>query len=100
MDRGEQSGSGKGDAMKRMVLAVALAMAGAAAAAKVSSVSVKAADGDAGDVGDVAARCQVKVGDEYDPAQCARDVRALRDAGEFDDITVSAEHGADGIDTA
>lgn len=98
MDWGERAGFGKGDAMKRMVLAAALAVAGAAAAAKVSSVSVKAADGDAGDVGDVAARCQVKAGDEYDPAQCARDVRALRDAGEFDDITVKAEHGADGIE--
>ena len=84
--------------MKRMVLAAALAVAGAAAAAKVSSVSVKAADGDAGDVGDVAARCQVKAGDEYDPAQCARDVQALRDAGTFDDIVVKAEQGADGVE--
>lgn len=84
--------------MKRMVLAVALAVAGMASAAKVASVSVKAADGDVEDVGDAAARCQVKVGDEYDPAQCARDVRALRDAGTFDDIVVKAEHGVNGVD--
>ena len=43
--------------MKRMLLAVALAVAGMASAAKVASVSVKAADGDVEDVGDVAARC-------------------------------------------
>ena len=84
--------------MKRMVLAVALAVAGMASAAKVASVSVKAADGDVEDVGDAAARCQVKVGDEYDPAQCARDVQALRDAGTFDDITVKVEQGAGGVD--
>ena len=84
--------------MKRMVLAVALAVAGMASAAKVASVSVKTADGDVEDVGDAAARCQVKVGDEYDPAQCARDVRALRDAGTFDDIVVKAEQGLNGVD--
>lgn len=84
--------------MKRMVLAVALAVAGMALAAKVASVSVKAADGDVEDVGDAAARCQVKEGDEYDPAQCARDVRALRDAGTFDDIVVKAEQGVNGVD--
>lgn len=84
--------------MKRMVLTVALAVAGMASAAKVASVSVKAADGDVEDVGDAAARCQVKVGDEYDPAQCARDVRALRDAGTFDDIVVKAEQGVNGVD--
>lgn len=86
--------------MKRMVLAVALAVAGMASAAKVASVSVKAADGDVEDVGDAAARCQVKVGDEYDPAQCARDVRALRDAGTFDDIVVKAEQGVNGVDVS
>ena len=84
--------------MKRMLLAVALAVVGMASAAKVASVSVKAADGDVEDVGDAAARCQVKVGDEYDPAQCARDVRALRDAGTFDDIVVKAEQGLNGVD--
>ncbi len=84
--------------MKRMVLAAVLAVAGMASAAKVASVSVKAADGDVEDVGDAAARCQVKVGDEYDPAQCARDVRALRDAGTFDDIVVKAEQGVNGVD--
>ncbi len=84
--------------MKRGVLAVALAVTCATFAAKVASVTVKSADGAVDGVGDVAARCQMRVGDEYDPAQCARDVRALRDAGEFDDIVVKAEQGAKGID--
>ena len=67
--------------MKKTLLAALLALAGTVQAAKVTSVSVKMSDGS--DVtGDVTARCQVKVGDEYDPGQCARDVRALRDAGE------------------
>ncbi len=84
--------------MKRLVLAMALAAACAVSAAKVASVSVKTADGKDDTVGDAAARCQVRVGDEYDPAQCARDVRALRDAGDFDDIVVKAEQGVKGID--
>ncbi len=87
----------KGCNMKKTLLAALLALAGTVQAAKVTSVSVKMSDGS--DVtGDVTARCQVKVGDEYDPGQCARDVRALRDAGEYDNITVKVEHGANGID--
>ncbi len=83
--------------MKNTLLMALLMAAGAAGAAKVASVTVKYADGRADDVGDVAARCQVKVGDDYDASQCARDVRALRDAGEFDDIVVKAEQVGDGV---
>ncbi len=84
--------------MRKMLLAAVLAMAWAGQAAKVSSVTVKMSDGSDVNTSDVTARCQVKVGDDYDPTQCARDVRALRDSGEYDDITVKAEHGAKGID--
>ena len=84
--------------MKRMLLAAAIALACAAQAARVASVTVKMSDGSTVNTGDVTARCQVKVGDEYDPSQCARDVRALRDTDEYDNITVKAEHGAKGID--
>ena len=63
--------------MKKLLLCMVMA-ACAAHAAKVSSVSVKLADGGE-DTGDVLARCMVKAGDEYDPQQCARDVRTLRD---------------------
>ena len=83
--------------MKKTLLAALLALAGMVQAAKVTSVNVKMSDGSAV-TGDVTARCQVKVGDEYDPAQCARDVAALRDTGEYDNITVKADHGASGID--
>ena len=93
-----KSSKTKGSDMKTMLLAALLAFAGMAQAAKVSSVSVKMSDGSDVNTGDVAARCQVKVGDEYDPLQCSRDVRALRDAGEYDNITVEATHGTAGID--
>ena len=81
--------------MKKLLLCMVMA-ACAAHAAKVSSVSVKMADGGE-DTGDVLARCMVKAGDEYDPQQCARDVRTLRDANEFEDISVKAEQAADGV---
>ncbi len=81
--------------MKKLLLCMAMA-AFAAHAAKVSSVSVKMSDGGE-DTGDVLARCMVKAGDEYDPQQCARDVRTLRDANEFEDISVKAEQAADGV---
>ena len=88
----------KGGKMKITLLAALLAIAGMTQAAKVSSVSVKMSDGTDLNTGDVIARCQVKVGDEFDPEQCARDVRALRDVGEYDNIVLKAEHGANGID--
>ena len=81
--------------MKKLLLCMVMA-ACAAHAAKVSSVSVKLADGGE-DTGDVLARCMVKAGDEYDPQQCARDVRTLRDTNEFEDITVKASQAADGV---
>ena len=84
--------------MRKMLLAAVLALAWSGQAAKVSSVTVRMSDGSDVNTGDVTARCQVKVGDEYDPGQCARDVRALRDSGEYDDIAVKAEHGPKGID--
>ena len=81
--------------MKKLLFCMVMA-AYAAYAAKVSSVSVKLADGGE-DAGDVLARCMVKAGDEYDPQQCARDVRALRDANEFENISVKAEQAKDGV---
>ena len=85
--------------MKRLLFCMAAAAAVfAAQGQKVSSVSVKAVDGVDEGVGDVVARCQVKVGDTYDPSQCQRDARALRDAGDFADIEVRAVQGRDGVD--
>ena len=79
--------------MRKLILVTMVLGALAASAAKVASVSVKTEDGEE-QTGDVVARCQVKAGDEYDPQQCARDVRALRDAGEFDEITLKADPAA------
>ena len=84
--------------MKRLLVAMAaLTVAIQLHAAKVVSVSARSAtDGDA-DVSDVTSRCEVKSGSEYDPAACARDVKALRDSAEYEDISVEAKHEADGI---
>ena len=84
--------------MKSVLMAVAaVATVFQLHAAKVVNVSVRSATGGDADVSDVTSRCEVKVGSEYDPAACARDVKALRDAGEYEDITVEAKHVADGI---
>ena len=82
--------------MKKLLFCMAMAAAFAAHAAKVSSVTVKMADGGE-DTGDVLAHCMVKAGDEYDPQQCTRDVRTLRDTNAFEDITVKAEQSANGV---
>ena len=84
--------------MKRVLsVAVAMAMAVQLHAAKVVNVSARSARNGDADVSDVIARCEVKPGLEYDPAACARDVKALRDSGEYEDISVEAKHVADGI---
>ncbi len=84
--------------MKKLILAMALAGVFALQGAKVATVTVKAMNGGEENLSDAQAQCQVKPGDEYDPSQCARDVRALRDLGKFDDITVNVSQSADGID--
>ncbi len=86
--------------MSKHLLTAALVVASAWSvfAAKVVSVSVKTADGKTENSGDILARCQLKVGDEYDAGQCARDVKALRDSGEFDEITAEAEPVGNGVE--
>ena len=85
--------------MRRIAITLfAAATALSLGAVQVASVSVRGADGKKADYGDVLVRCGTKVGDEYDSAQCARDVRALRDTGEFEDITVEANKGEKGVD--
>ena len=85
--------------MKKPIVAVILAMACAFAAdaARIASVKAVSADGPDDNVGDVLARCRLKAGDEYDAQQSARDVRELRDSGEFDDISVQVVEGSDGL---
>ncbi len=86
--------------MKRLMMTVALLAACQTWAAKVASVTARTADGKAADASDVLVRCEVKPGNEYDPAACARDVQTLKDTGDYEDIAVEASHGANGIDVA
>lgn len=84
--------------MKRLIMALA---AGAAAlqlsAAKVASVSARSTTADDADLSAITSRCEVKAGSEYDPAACARDVKALRDSSEYENIEVEAKHTDAGI---
>ncbi len=84
--------------MKKLLFGILLVGAMSVQAVKVASVTVKSANGGGGNFGDAEAQCQVKPGDDYDPSQCQRDVRALRDLGEFDEITVKVNAGPDGVE--
>ena len=85
--------------MKRLFpVMVAVAAVFQLQAAKVVNVSARSVRSGDADVSDVIARCEVKPGLDYDPAACARDVKALRDSGEYEDISVEAKHGNGGID--
>ena len=78
------------------VFAVVLGVA-CADAAKVTLVQVNALDGFGGDTSSVLARCQTREGAEYDPVAVSRDVTALDDSGEFQEINVDAREEADGV---
>ena len=85
--------------MKRIIVATLVAATVLQLqAAKVVNVTARSARGGDADISDVMARCEVKVGSQYDPAACARDLKALRDSGEYEDISVEAKHVGDGID--
>lgn len=85
--------------MKKTLLSVSLAVAAMQLqAAKVVGVSARSSRAEGADVSGVTVRCEVKPGSEYDPAACARDVKALRDSGEYEDISVEAKHVDGGID--
>lgn len=86
--------------MKKLLLLsfVSLLAAFSAEAVKVASVKAVSADGPDENIGDVISRCRVKPGQEYDAQQTSRDVRELRDSGEYDDVTVKVEEGTDGLE--
>ena len=77
--------------MKTYSLFAALFAASAVSALPVTEVKVRALDGFGGDVGSVVSRCQTKAGVEYDPVTLTRDVTALKDSGEFEDIRADAD---------
>ncbi|MBO5941433.1 MAG: outer membrane protein assembly factor BamA [Kiritimatiellae bacterium] len=85
--------------MKKLVLVAAIfAAAVGLQAAKVVNVTARSSRAGDASLSGVTARCEVKVGMEYDPAACARDVKSLRDAGEYEDISVEASHVDGGIE--
>ena len=84
--------------MKTLIAFFALVGSVAALATEVSEVKVKALDGFGGDTSSVATRCQTKVGATYDPVTVTRDVTALKDSGEFDEINADAKRTAAGVE--
>ena len=84
--------------MKTLIAFFALIGSVAALATEVSEVKVKALDGFGGDTSSVATRCQTKVGATYDPVTVTRDVTALKDSGEFDEINADAKRTAAGVE--
>lgn len=83
--------------MKKSLIAAALAAVAAVSAdgARVSRVRAQDSQGNEA-FGEVLVRCEVKPGSDYDPAACSRDVKTLRDTGEFADVSVQAEQLEDG----
>ena len=82
--------------MKKIFALFAL-FSSVAFASDVTDVKVKALDGFGGDTSFVASRCQTKVGAAYDPLTVTRDVTALKDSGEFEEISADAQRTAAGV---
>ena len=83
--------------MKKYILLTCFSAIGAFAA-EVTDVKIKILDGFGGDTGSVVSRCQTKVGAVYDPVTVTRDVNALKDSGEFEDISADARRTDSGVE--
>ncbi len=84
--------------MKTHIALIALLSSATAWSAQVIDVKFKALDGFGGDTGSIASRCQTKKGQEYDPAMLTRDVGALKDSSEFEDISADAQRVDGGVE--
>ncbi len=84
--------------MKKILSLLAVFCISSLTAAEVVDVTVKALDGFGGDTSSVLARCQTKVGGVYDRAAVERDVKALRESDEFQEISADARRVADGVE--
>lgn len=82
--------------MKKLFLFSAL-IGFSAYSAEIVDVQALASDGFGGEVGSVLSRCQVKVGDAYDPLVVTRDVAALTATGEFEEVKADAQSSAEGV---
>ena len=88
----------KYEIMKTHISLFLLFASAAAWSAQVVDVKFKALDGFGGDTGSIASRCQTAVGQEYDPVVLTRDVGALRDSLEFEDISADAQRVENGVE--
>ena len=85
--------------MKNLLFSVVAALCAlCAGAAKVVDVKIAALDGFGGDMGAVANRCETKAGSDYDPVALSKDVAALKDSGEFEEISADAQRLGDGVE--
>jgi len=84
--------------MKKIVAFGVVCLVGSAFAADVADVRVKALDGFGGETSQVLVRCQTKMGATYDPVTVTRDVKALRETGEFEEIAADAQNGENGVE--
>jgi len=82
----------------KTILSIVAIFGSVAFAADVTGVKVKALDGFGGDTSAVIPRCQTRVGSVYDPIVVTRDVTALRDSGEFEEISADAQRNAAGVE--
>lgn len=84
--------------MKKSFIAATAILAGACACAvPVTDVTVKALDSFGGDTSSVLSRCQTKPGTEYDASVVTRDVNSLNASGEYQEISVDATRGEEGV---
>ncbi len=66
-------------------------------AVDVTDVKVDVRDKFGGDAGAVLSRCQTRPGVPYDPVMVSRDVTALNESGEFQEISADATRNAKGV---
>ena len=83
--------------MKKIILMLCATAAIAASAAKIKSVSVRVSDGFEGDVSDVLSCCETREGAEFSSERCARDVRALRETGRYDELFVETRQDGEDV---
>lgn len=83
--------------MKNLLALIAL-FGAVAQAANVIDLKITALDGFGGDTSSVLSQCQTKVGSVYAEETVARDVKTLTSSGQFQEVTVDARRGAEGVE--
>ncbi|MGN0854967.1 MAG: outer membrane protein assembly factor BamA [Kiritimatiellia bacterium] len=83
--------------MKKLFALIVL-WGAAAQAVDVVDLKVTALDGFGGDTSSVLSLCQTKVGSVYTEETLSSDVKALTASGQFQEVTVDAHRGAEGVE--